>query len=63
MDKILLSIVADLLVNVAAGWFGLVFLVPQVEKRRQKRKFFVLTGNILFGIVCLEVAYLLRRLI
>ena len=59
MDKVTLSVFADLLINLAAGWFGLVFIVPSIGRGR---KLSVLFGNILYCILCLITADFLRRL-
>ena len=64
MDKITLSVIADLLINMAAAWFGLVFIAPSFSKKKSFReKLIISTGNIFAGIVSLISADYLRRLI
>ena len=64
MDEITLSVTADLLINFAAGWFGLVFIAPPIIKHKSPReKLILLTWDIITGILCLVLADLIRRLI
>ncbi len=59
MSETWFSIISDLFVNLAAGWFGVVFIVP-IQSKRVKVKFWLLTTNLVLGILCLEIAFLLR---
>lgn len=60
LDPVLLLILSDLFVNLSAAWFGAAFIVP-ISLRRKKVKLGVLLLNILFAIISLIVAYILRR--
>ena len=50
---------SDLFVNLSAGWFGAAFIVPLASKR-SKLKIWLLLVNLLFGIITLLAAVLLR---
>lgn len=54
------SILSDLAVNLSAGLFGVVIVIPAVSKER-RGGFWILTINLLFGIVFLIIAFELRR--
>lgn len=56
------SILSDLFINLSAGWFGVVIIVPNFSEEKGRKKYIVLTADILFGIVCLLLAYLLKLL-
>ncbi len=58
-----LTIFSDLFVNLAAGWVGAVVIVPNFTHERGRRKFFVLTGDILAIILCLVMAFIFRRIL
>jgi len=51
------QILSDLFVNLSAGWLGAAFIVPIVSNRRGKIKLFILTANIILGILALIIAY------
>lgn len=57
------SIISELFIDLAAGWFGAVFIVPNFSEKRGLEKIIVLTLNIILGIVCLEFAFLARKLL
>ena len=59
-DKIWFSIASDLLINLSAGWFGAVLIVPNFSQKRGIKKVMVLTTDVLFATVCLVGAYILR---
>jgi len=61
IDPTLLNIFSDLCINLSAGWFGSIVILPTVLKR-PKVKWWILTGNIAAAILAIVVAYLLRRL-
>jgi hypothetical protein len=56
-----LSVTSDLFVNLSAGWFGAVFILP-ISFKRYKVNWKIFTMNILSGIVCLILAVLFRRI-
>ncbi len=47
--------------NLAAGWFGLVFIAPNFLPIRGYNEIFLLTGNLLWGILSLWISYRLER--
>lgn len=57
-----LQAVSDLFINLSAGWFGAALIVPLYTKK-PKFKPWVLTINLLLGIVALLLAIFLRNLI
>jgi hypothetical protein len=57
------TVFADLLINLAAGWFGAVFIAPNFAKNlSRKKKRLLLIQNSLTGILCLIVAHYLRNI-
>jgi len=56
------EIFSDLLVNLAAGWFGAVIIVPNFSGINPPFNLLILTGNVLAGILSLVAAFKLRRL-
>lgn len=60
-DKAWFSIVSDLLINLSAGWFGAVLIVPNFSEKKGIKRVMVLTTDILFATVCLVGAYILRN--
>ena len=59
--RIWYDILADLLVNLAAGWFGAVFIAPNFFGIRSPLDWIVLTGDFVMGIVSLSIAMRLKR--
>lgn len=59
MEDVLLGVFADLLINLSAGWFGAALIIPLTINRVKMRRS-LLIGNILYGIVTLLFAILLR---
>lgn len=57
-----LATLADLFVNLSAGWFGIVFVVPISTKESKPGSFWVLIANLLFAIVSLMIAVKFNRL-
>lgn len=58
---LILNAVADVLLNLAAGWFGIVLIVPFTFQAIGKRpKPIILLLNAFFGIVALSVAVLIQ---
>lgn len=62
IDPIWFLIFSEFFVNLAAGWFGAIFIIPNFSGFKSPFNFFVLTGDILAGIVSLLIAYKLRKL-
>jgi len=56
-----LSILSQLFTNLAAGWFGVVLIIPGVAKLESFDDFLWLTKNLLFGILSLLVAMTLSE--
>lgn len=56
------SIFSDLSVNLAAGWLGVAFIVPNFSGIRSPFNFLVLTGDILIAILFLVTALKLKKL-
>ena len=50
---------ADLFVNLSAGWFGAAFIIPLASKKPKLRPWLLLI-NILFGIIALSLSVFLR---
>lgn len=60
-DQTWLSILSELLVNLAAGWFGAAFIAPNFIASRADYKPLILLADIALGIVCLLIAHHLRN--
>ena len=56
------SIGSDLSVNLAAGWLGVAFIVPNFFGIRSPLNFLILTGDIFMAIVFLVTAFKLKKL-
>lgn len=61
-DPVLLAIFSELFVNLSAGWFGAVFVVPNFAGFKTPFNSLVLTGDVLAGIFSPVVAFKLRKL-
>lgn len=61
-DAAWLSVLSELLVNLAAGWFGAAVIVPQTVPAFSQTSTVVLLVNIGFGVFSLVIAYKLRTL-
>ncbi len=55
------NILSQLFVNLAAGWFGVVLIVPGVTQLKSFDDFIWLTKNVLFGILALIIAEILIK--
>jgi len=62
IDPVFLLAVSDLLINLSAGWFATVLILPNLAEIHSLSNWFILTGNILAGIVSLYLGYKLRKL-
>lgn len=54
--------IADLLINLSAGWFGAVFIIPIATKLPKKLNLLLLTWNLFVGILSLTGAVELRKI-
>ena len=54
------SAISDLLINMSAGWFGAVFIVPNFTRKQGKEKLLVLINDLALGIISLVIAILVR---
>ena len=63
INPVLRSIIADLFVNLSAGWIGAVIIVPNFTSEKGKRKWLILTGDIFAAILFLFIAFLFRSLL
>lgn len=52
---------SDLLVNLAAGWFGVALIIPITGRLPKRLNLWLLTYNISFGTLSVFVAVLLRQ--
>lgn len=55
------DILSQLLVNLSAGWFGVVLIIPGITKLQTFNDWLWLTKNLLFGIVALWFAIILSE--
>lgn len=60
MFGIIIGSMADLFVNLSAGWFGAAIIVP-IYTRKQRTKPWAVVLNIEFGIMSLLAAIILRN--
>jgi hypothetical protein len=60
IDSVLLMIFSEFLVNLSAGWFGAALVVP-IFSVTSSFNLYILTADILAGILSLMIAYKLRR--
>lgn len=59
MNSVLLNSLADLFINLSAGWFGAAFIVP-INVRNREKRINALIINLVFAIVSLGLAIVLR---
>ena len=60
MNPAFFSVLSDLMVNLAAGWFALVFIEPQISGL-SKEIILPLIFRLVAGIVCLAIAKKFRE--
>lgn len=53
------NVSSQLFINLAAGWFGIVFIIPGITQLNNLTDYLWLTRNILFGMLALLVAIIL----
>ncbi|OGK15118.1 hypothetical protein A2774_01575 [Candidatus Roizmanbacteria bacterium RIFCSPHIGHO2_01_FULL_39_12c] len=63
IDPFLIDGVADLFVNLAAGWVGAAFIAPNYTLKRGIVKLTTLIFDLILAIFCLVTAIYLRKLI
>lgn len=63
VDKIWFSIASDLLVNLSAGWFGAILIVPNFSKIKGTSRIWVLLSDFVAAIICLILSYEFRGLL
>jgi len=56
-----LNSISDLLINLSAGWFGVVFIAPAFSNLSLKYRIPILTGDFIMGILFLITAIGLRK--
>ncbi|MEK7090937.1 MAG: hypothetical protein AAB887_00335 [Patescibacteria group bacterium] len=61
VQKDLYGVLSDLFVNLAAGWFGAVFIVPNFSQLGLPANWLVLTIDIVLGILSLVLALRLKK--
>lgn len=54
--------IADLLINLSAGWYGAIFIIPVATKLTRKINIILLTVNLIIGTLSLVVAVELRKI-
>lgn len=57
-----LETIAELLINMAAGWFGAILIVPNFTGSDFPYNVFLLIGDLVGGIISLALAVKLKRL-
>ena len=57
---VLTGILSELLINLAAGWYGVAIIIPISSTEPFAVNLNVLTANIIFGTVCIIISYKLR---
>jgi hypothetical protein len=62
VDAITLGALSELFINLSAAWFFAMFLVPFSQDLSIQTRIFLLTADLVFGIVCLGIGIKLRRL-
>ena len=58
--QIIRSIYSEFFINVAAGWFGAVFIFPITAHVSKKIKVRIVAGNLVLVILSLLAAFILR---
>lgn len=62
IDPILLLVLSEFWINMGAGWFGVAIIAPLSPQATFPINLWVLTTDVIFGIVSLIIAYKLRKL-
>ena len=58
---VLRQILSELLINLAAGWYGAAAIIPATSDKPLTTDLGILTVNVIFGALFLVLAYKLRR--
>lgn len=61
MDPAFASVIADLLINLSAGWFGAAVIIPINTRQTGKIRFAYLIANLVLATLSLLTAYTLRK--
>lgn len=61
INSTLLLTASDVFTNLSAGWFGAAFIVPTFSNSPLLFNFPILITDVIFGIYCFIVAYILRK--
>lgn len=56
------EILSDLFINLSAGWFGAVIIVPNFAGLNRSLNFLVLTVDVIFGMFFLVLAFRFKKL-
>ena len=62
MDPFWFVIISNLFVNLSAGWFAAALIIPATSKKKLKLNFWLFTTDLLFGIICLVIAFYLGKI-
>ncbi len=61
VDRTLLSVSADLFVNLAAGWIGVIIIAPNFSEKKGITKAIILIFDSIAAILCVVIAVLFRK--
>ena len=56
------QVLSEFLINIAAGWFGAVIIVPNFSDGKGKTKIAILIVDLVLVIVCLLAAFQIRKI-
>jgi len=59
-NPILLSLIADVCVNLCAGWFGAAFIIPATQERPKALNDRLIAVNLIYALAFFVVAYILK---
>lgn len=54
------DVLADLLINLSAGWFAAAMIVPNYKQEKGWKRTVILTSDLVFGTVYLLVAIIIK---
>lgn len=60
MMNVWANAISDLLINLSAGWLGVMIIVPNFSRKKGLKRFLILTGDFLAAILCLSLAVAIR---
>ena len=61
INPLILFTIADVLVNLSAGWFGAATILPAFSEKPAILNLPILITDLIFGTVCFVTAYRLRK--